>query len=130
MIEKMTTNLMVEDVDSAVDFYENILNFSTSIKVPGKEGRSQFAILKLNEIDLMLHQRESMIEEYVALATNKVNPSASLYMSVSNFDEFYNDIKSKHSIYIDLHETFYKSMEFSILDIDGYVVTFNDAGVK
>ncbi len=126
MIKKITTNLMVEDVDKSVNFYKEMLGFSLVLNVPNEEGGSQFAIISLNDMVLMLQQRTSMMVEYKTLKRETINPSVSLFIDVTNFMELYNSLKSSHQIHIDIHNTFYGSKEFSILDIDGYVLTFND----
>jgi len=126
MYMNMTANLMVESVDKAIAFYQEILGFTVVTSVPGKNNELQFAILSKDKLLLMVQEKENMIEEYPVLKTEKVQPSISLYITVDNFDELYKDMKNKALINKELHKTFYETREFAITDIDGYVLTFTE----
>jgi len=119
-----TTNLMVESVDKTVEFYRDILGFSVIASVPNEQkGRLDFVILSKDSMSLMLQNRESLIEECPILNFPKVQPSATLYITVDNFDDMYKDIKSKYAILKDIHVTNYGMTEFAIADNNGYVIT-------
>lgn len=126
MYTSMTTNLMVENVDKAVAFYQDFLGFAVVASVPGKNDQLQFAILSQGSLMLMMQEKSNFIEEYPVLNTPKVQPSVSLYIAVDNFDELYHDIKSKYPINTELHTSFYGAREFAITDTDGYVLTFTE----
>ena len=126
MYTNMTTNLMVESVDKSVIFYRDILGFSVVASVPGKSGEMQFAILSKDKLSLMLQERSNLIEEYPILNTPKVQPSASLYIMVDNFESLYQELKNKLEILCDIHTTFYGAKEFAVADNDGYVLTFTE----
>ena len=126
MYKKMVTNLMVENVDKVIDFYEDILGFSVVATVPGKDGGFQFAILVKDGLELMVQERGNLIEEYPVLDTPKVYPSASLYIAVDDLDKLYSKLKAKYTISKELHTSFYGAREFAITDVDGYVLTFTD----
>lgn len=124
MFYSMISNLMVENVEKALDFYTGILKFEAVTSVPNKKGGLQFVILSKDGLTLKLQERANMIEEYPALAHDKVQASISLYFTIDNFKEFYEEIKSKTPIYKDIHTTFYNATEFAIKDCDGYILTF------
>lgn len=126
MYTNMATNLMVESVDKAIAFYKNVLGFSVAVSVPGKNGESQFAILSKDQLMLMVQEKGNFIEEYPVLDTPNVHPSASLYITVDNFDALYDEIKAKHPIYTERHTSFYGAKEFAITDMDGYVLVFSE----
>lgn len=126
MYMNMTTNLMVESVDKAIAFYQEILGFTVVASVPGKKGGLQFAILSKDHLSLMMQEKSNMIEEYPILTAEKVQPSISLYISVDDFDALYQDIKGKYPINTELHTSFYGAKEFAIADADGYVLTFTE----
>ncbi len=52
MLNKLTTNLMVEDVAKAMDFYKNILGFELVMAIPEEES-ADFAIMKHGEVEVM-----------------------------------------------------------------------------
>lgn len=126
MYTNMTTNLMVKSVDKAVEFYQNILGFTIITSVLGKKDDLQFAILSKDKLLLMVQEKDNMIEEYPVLSTEKVKPSISLYITIDNFDEFYEEIQGKYPLNTELHTSFYGAKEFAITDTDGYVLTFTE----
>ena len=126
LFKGITPNLMVEDVESTIGFYKEILNFIVIATVPSDEGGLQFAILEKDGFSIMIQERRNLIKEYPALETDKVYPSISLYIKVNNLGMLYDDLKAKHSIYSEIHTTFYGSKEFAILDNNGYVLTFTE----
>ena len=126
MYVNMTTNLMVENVEKSIAFYQEVLDFSVITSVPNEIGRLQFAILTNNNLTLMMQERSNFITEYPILETAKVHPSISLYIKVTEFDKFYRELKKKTTIYTEQHLTFYGTKEFAIADINGYVLTFTE----
>lgn len=126
MYTKMTTNLMVESVDKSAEFYQETLGFSVVTSVPGEDGTLQFAILSKDGQYLMIQKRTNLIGECPSLATEKVQPSATLYIMVDDFDELYAALKAKCGILHDVHTTFYGAKEFAVADVDGYVLTFTE----
>ncbi|MDL2250158.1 putative glyoxalase superfamily protein PhnB [Lachnospiraceae bacterium PF1-22] len=126
MYKAMTTNLMVKSVDKAMAFYKEVLGFSEVASVPGKNNELQFAILSKDQLMVMMQEKDNFIEEYPVLKTPAVQPSVSLYIVVDNLEALYNELKTKHSIYTELHTSFYGAKEFAITDVDGYVLTFTE----
>ena len=126
MFKSITANLMVESVDETAEFYCGILGFSVTASVPKSDGKLQFAILIKDSLTVMIQDRENLIEEYPILSVSKVQPSATLYITVDNFTEFYEDIKGKCDILCDVHKTFYGANEFAVKDNNGYVLTFTE----
>ena len=126
MYKAMTTNLMVKSVDKAMAFYKEVLGFSEVTSVPSKNNELQFAILSKDQLMIMMQEKNNFIEEYPVLKTPAVQPSVSLYIVVDNLEALYNELKTKHSIYTELHTSFYGAKEFAITDVDGYVLTFTE----
>ena len=126
MYKNITTNLMVESVDTSVNFYQEILGFEVVASVPAKNQELQFAILGKDSVTLMLQEKNNLGEEYPILATEKIRPSITLYITIENFEDFYIAIKKSYPIYTEKHTTFYGSKEFAITDPDGYVLTFTE----
>ena len=124
MYTNMTTNLMVQSVDKAITFYTEILEFSVLTSVPGKNNELQFAILTKDNLMIMVQEKNNFIEEYPVLNTKKIHASVSLYITVDNLDELYDNIQAQHPINTEIHTSFYGMREFAITDVDGYVLTF------
>jgi Uncharacterized protein conserved in bacteria len=126
MYKSVTANLMVESVERAIKFYQEILGFSVVVSVPGKDVELQFAILSKDDLMIMVQEKSNLMKEYPVLAAEKLQPSISLYIKVDNFDALYEEIKEKYSINTEIHTTFYGAREFAIVDADGYVLTFSE----
>jgi len=124
MLKSITPNLMVESVDETVEFYCGKLGFSVQASVPESNGKLQFAILIRDSLTVMVQDRETLVEEYPVLNVSKVQPSATLYITVDNFAELYEELKGKCDVLCDVHTTFYGANEFAVKDNNGYVITF------
>jgi lactoylglutathione lyase len=132
--KKITANLIVAGVDEALDFYEQVLGFGLVMAVP--EGSEQmvtardadtplgFAIIKRDDMELMLQSRKSLVKEPPSLAAAPAGTSFTLYIQVDDLEAFYEGVKGKVTIVNDLHTTFYGAKEFCIRDGDGHVLTF------
>lgn len=134
MFSKITTNLMVGDVNEALAFYEGVLGFRLVMGVP--EGSQQivttrdnntplgFAILKRDEVELMLQSQKSLCGELPEFQKRPVGGAITLYIQVASARELYEKIKDRVTILRDLHTTSYGAEEFYIRDGSGYVLTF------
>lgn len=125
MYKSITPNLMTENVEETVKFYEQ-LGFAAAATVPKEGGGLQFAILVKDNLTVMFQERESLIAEYPVLNTAKTQPSITLYITVDNVTKYYEDMKDKYELQNELHKTFYGATEFAIKDNNGYVLTFTE----
>ena len=134
MYEKITANIMVTNVKETLDFYEQVLGFSMVMAVPEDshdvvterdvDTPLAFALVKCDEVQLMLQSRKSLSREVPQFADRPVGGSITLYVEVADAGELYEDIKEKVTILKDLHTTFYGMREFYVRDCNGYVLTF------
>jgi Uncharacterized protein conserved in bacteria len=124
MYNALTTNLMVENVGKAIEFYKDILGFSVDAAVPDEKGAVIFAILSKDKVSLMVQDKGSLVSEYSVLDTKNIKPSITLYFVIDDFDERYKELNGKYPIYVEPHVTPYGAREFAILDPDGYPLTF------
>jgi uncharacterized glyoxalase superfamily protein PhnB len=124
MFKSMTANLMVENVEDTIAFYGGKLGFTVINSVPGPKGGVQFAILGKDSLMLMCQERNNLGAEYPIIATEKVQPSITLFIMVDDFDEQYAHLKTVCELLHEEHVTFYGTREFAIADNNGYVLTF------
>lgn len=125
MYKSITPNLMVDNVEETLKFYEQ-LGFVVNATVPADNGGLQFAIVSIFNLTLMFQERESLIKEYPVLSTKKTQPSITLYIIVDDVQKYYDDMKNKYNLQAELHKTFYGANEFAIKDNNGYVLTFTE----
>lgn len=126
MYEKITTNIMVENVEETIKFYEEKLGFKTIISVPNENNRLQFAILNKDNIEVMFQERENLIEEYPTLETDEIKPTFTLFINVKDINLVYDDLKGKVEVIKEIHKTFYGKDEFAILDNNGNILTISN----
>jgi len=124
MYKMLTTNLMVENIERSLDFYKGLLGFEVEASVPNEKGVLIFAILLKDGTSLMLQEKGSLVSEYSILRTDKIKPTITLYIVVDDVEKYYDEMKNKCSVYVELHTTDYGAREFAILDPDGYPLTF------
>ena len=134
MYKKLTTNMMVEDVNRTVDFYSEVLGFDFLMGVPEgsqeivtakqKEQALGFAMVKCGNVEMMFQAKKSLTREIPEFDGAKIGGSLTFYMEVENIKELYEELQGKVTIIRDLQTTFYGMREFYIRDCNGYVLTF------
>ena len=125
MYETITTNIMVENVKETIKFYEEKLGFQKILSVPEEGECLNFAILNKDKISIMLQEKENLIKEYPTLKTEKILPTFTLFITVDDVTEMYNELKNKVKIAKELHKTFYGKNEFAIFDNNGNILTIS-----
>ena len=73
----------------------------------------------------MIQEQDNLISEYPTLKTEKIVPTFTLFITVHNVLEVYNDLKDKVKIAKELHKTFYGKDEFAIFDNNGNILTIS-----
>lgn len=121
LMESLTPNLMVEDVLSSIDYYQKFFNFDVLMKFPEDE-KPVWALLQNSNVTIMLQQKDSLAEEYRHLAKRPLGGSLSLFIKITDLDNFYKKIKSDVKIIKGIHTTPYNMKEFAVEDPDGYLL--------
>lgn len=123
-MNSLTPNLMVEDVEKTIEYYEKILDFKLVMSVP-HDGKYSWAMMRRGNVEIMFQERNNMIKEYKNLSDKSPGGGLTFFFRVKDVEDLYNDIKEKENILLDLHKTFYRTNEFAIVDLNGYVLTFS-----
>jgi uncharacterized glyoxalase superfamily protein PhnB len=108
-------------MDQTIKFYEQ-LEFKLTMKVPD-EGSLVWAMMTNGNVSFMFQTFESLGSELPEISRND-GGSLLLYIQIKEIEQYYDRIKGKVNILKGLEKTFYGATEFSILDINGYVLTF------
>lgn len=125
MYETITPNIMVENVKESIEYYKNILGFEVLITVPEEGANLNFAIIKKDNISIMLQSKTSLVEEYETLKIDEIKPTFTLYITVKDVQSLYNELKDKVKIAKELHKTFYGKDEFAIFDNNNNILTIS-----
>ena len=124
MFKKLIPNLMVEDVNYTVDYYENILGCFELIATDPKEGKFDWAMMRSEEADIMFQSRESLGGVIPDFKNKKIGATLVIYIEVDNVEELYNLIKNKVDVIEELNTTSYGMKEFLVRDCNGYILVF------
>lgn len=124
--KSITANLMVEDVDKTVSYYEDVLGFKLEMSVPRDDGKLQWAMITKETVELMLHEKGNLLEEVPQLRGSKMGGSLTLFIEIEGIDELYDTVNQHAGIEFikEPHTTFYGMKEFTIRDLNGYILTF------
>lgn len=125
MYETITTNIMVENVKESIEYYKTMLGFDILLTVPENVDTFDFAIMKKDSISIMFQSKKSLIEEYETLEVEQIKPTFTLFITVKDVEQVYNELKSKVKIAKELHKTFYGKDEFAIFDNNGNILTIS-----
>ena len=120
-MDSVSPNIFVQDINKTIEYYEQ-LGFQLNLTVPEK-GNFIFAMMNWGNISFMFQTFESLGEELPAVS-RKNGGSLLLYIQIKGIRKFFEDIKDKVNIIKGLEKTFYGATEFSILDINNYILTF------
>ena len=137
MYIKLTTNMMVEDVNDTVDFYNGVLGFEFVMGVPEdgqnivtsnqEDQRLNFALVKSGNVEMMFQSRKSLVNEFPEFSNMNIGGSLTFYIDVENIKQLHQNLKEKVKFIKDTHTTFYGKQEFTIQDCNGYILTFAGA---
>jgi len=124
-LQSLTPNLMVNDVEETIEYYTDILGFTLLMTVP-ETGQLDWGMVKRNEVVMMFQSAQSLKEGVPRLKGEKPGGGLTFYIKVDKVAEmheefFNNDVE----IISDLESTFYNTLEFSIVDNNGYILTFS-----
>ena len=120
-MESLSPNLFVKDMPETIRFYEQ-LGFKLVMTVP-EEGDYAWAMMTSDRVTMMFQTQESLGEEMPEIQRTKGGPLL-FYIQVSDIRNLFKDIQEKVPVIKGLETTFYGATEFSILDNNGFVLTF------
>lgn len=119
----ITPNLMVEDVNKTVQFYEDVLGFKCGQTVP-ESGQYEWASVKSGDVEIMFQARSSLSEVFPAFQELPTGGTLTLFTRLEGIQELYDRARHQVELTQELNVTFYGMHEFSIRDPNGYILTF------
>lgn len=120
-MESISPNIFVKDINKTIAFYQE-LGFKLAMKVP-EEGEPVWAMMTNGKINFMFQTFASLGSELPEISRED-GGSLLLYIRITGIRKFYDQLKNKMKILKGLEKTFYGATEFSIQDINGYILTF------
>ena len=126
-MDSISPNIFVRDINETIKFYQ-LLGFEVIMSVP-EQGDFVWAMMKSGNVNFMFQSFESLGEELPEISRQD-GGSLLLYIQTNEIKKFYERVKDKVKIIKGLEKTFYGATEFSIQDINGYVLTFAEEEKK
>ena len=120
-MDSLSPNIFVKDIDETINFYKT-LGFKVAMSVP-EEGDFVWVMMTCGNVSFMFQTFESLGSELPEISRQN-GGSLLLYIQTKEIRKFHDEIKDKVEIIKGLEKTFYGATEFSILDNNGYVLTF------
>jgi len=120
-MESLSPNLFVKDMSETIRFYEK-LGFKLVMTVP-EQGDYVWAMMTCDEITFMFQTLESLGEEMPEIKRTK-GGSLLFYIQVSDIRKLFQRIEKEVLVVKGLEKTFYGATEFSIVDNNGFILTF------
>jgi uncharacterized glyoxalase superfamily protein PhnB len=133
MFKRLVPNLMVADVQAAVDYYVSHFGFQLDMTVTAEQaGLSAaatdpsslvYAQVKQGEVAIMFQAEASFKEDVPALEGVAMGASSTFYLETDDLDALYDRIKDQAEVVKPPFVTWYGMKEFYLRDLNGYVLT-------
>jgi uncharacterized glyoxalase superfamily protein PhnB len=124
MLKKMTPNLIVEDVNSTVDWYQNVLGCFEVVLTDPESGKYDWALMACEDVEIMFQSKDSIKESIKKFDLPKRGCNAVMYIELEYLDGFRERIKDRIEIVKDIHKTPYGIQELAIRDCNGFILVF------
>jgi uncharacterized glyoxalase superfamily protein PhnB len=120
-MDSISPNIFVKDINKTIDFYKQ-LGFSVVTTVP-EESDFVWVMMACGNVTFMFQTFDSLGEELPEIS-RQAGGSLLLYIQTKEIRKLYDQVKDKMTIVKGLEKTFYGATEFSIQDLNGYILTF------
>ena len=120
-MESLSPNIFVSDMNATIEFYK-ILGFSVTMTVP-EQGDLVWAMMTCGSVSFMFQTFASLGDTLPDIHRHN-GGSLLFYIKQKNLRTFFDSVKEKVTVLQGLEKTFYGATEFSVRDINGYILTF------
>ncbi|MEN8124178.1 MAG: VOC family protein [Bacteroidota bacterium] len=120
-MDSISPNIFVKDINETIKFYQ-YLGFRVVMTVP-EQGDLVWVMMTCGNVNFMFQTFDSLGSELPTISRQN-GGSLLLYIQIKEIRLFHDKIKNKVNVIKGLEKTFYGATEFSIQDINGYILTF------
>ncbi|NTW25119.1 MAG: glyoxalase [Lentimicrobium sp.] len=120
-MDSISPNIFVKDINKTIDFYKQ-LGFSVVTTVP-EQGDFVWAMMNCGSVTFMFQTFDSLGSDLPEISRQE-GGSLLLYIQTKGIRKLFDQVKDKMIIVKGLEKAFYGATEFSIQDINGYILTF------
>lgn len=121
-MESLSPNIFVTNITETINFYK-LLGFNLTMSVPQEGPDYVWAMMAKGSVTFMFQTFESLGNTLPDIKREN-GGSLLLYINLKGIQAFFEQIKDKVTVLQGLEKTFYGATEFSIKDVNGYVLTF------
>jgi uncharacterized glyoxalase superfamily protein PhnB len=119
----LAPNVIVDDVNQAVDYYKGNLGFTLIVSVP-ETGQLNWAMVMRDGVTMMFQSLPSIQEDLPTLKITQKGSLGTFFIEMEGIEALYNEVSAKVKIASAMRTTFYGKKEFTIEDLNGYFITF------
>jgi uncharacterized glyoxalase superfamily protein PhnB len=120
-MESLSPNIFVNDMKATMAFYEN-LGFQKIMSVP-ETGNIDWVMMTHGSV-IFMFQTFGSLGDVLPEISRSNGGSLLFYIKLKGIRTFYERIKGKAKVVVEMNKTFYGATEFAIVDNNGYVLTF------
>ena len=120
-MQSVSPNIFVNDINATIAFYQK-LGFQLISSVP--ETGDYVWVMMVNSAVTFMFQTYASLGNDLPEISRKDGGSLLFYIQRKNIRKYFEEIKLRVTVIKPLEKTFYGATEFSILDNNGYVLTF------
>ncbi len=129
MLNELVIELVVKDINKAVNFYTKYLGFKMDMSAPNEDNYT-WVELSNNNFKIMMQDfaetKKEMINFPKELSSSNI---ILLKYDLDKLKEIYNlVIKDNISLFMDIRKTDYGTTEFGILDLDNNIIIISGEG--
>lgn len=121
-MDTLAPNIFTNDMSETLAFYK-LLGFEVAMMLPDNGEDPVWAMMTNGSVTFMFQTFTSLGEE-LPQVSRKDGGSLLFYINLKGIRKFFEEIKDKVTVLKGLEKAFYGPVEFSILDNNGYVLTF------
>jgi uncharacterized glyoxalase superfamily protein PhnB len=121
-MNSLSPNLFVKNIDQTIEFYKQ-LGFQLVMTVPEAGPDFVWAMMTNGSVTFMFQTFTSLGDDLPQISRTD-GGSLLFYINTTGILDFFEALKDKVIIVKGLEKTFYGATEFSILDNNGFVLTF------
>ena len=124
---RLTPNLMVDDVAETMAWYEAVLGAEELARMPPESDEPEWGQVEFGDVWLMFQSRPSLEADVPALEGSEIGGSFTLYVDTDDVDGVHERAsESDVTVVQAVRETDYGRREFAIEDPNGYVLAFGE----
>src|SRR5215469_5086348 len=121
-MDTLAPNIFTDSMVDTIAFYK-ILGFEVAMSLLDNGEDLVWAMMTNGSVTFMFQTFASLGEQLPGISRDK-GGSLLFYINIKGIRSFFEEIKDKVTVLKGLEKAFYGPVEFSILDNNGYVLTF------